>query len=270
LDLPSVVSGLEVFPLIWVEGETGRLRLTTTTPMTVTGTFLERPLAVVSDPNQSFHIALIGIPVFTAAGIYPLSLSLSESAGGQINLTLNIQIVSGNYGSESITLAGDQSDLLNPNIEVPEQNLLQSIMGKVTPTRYFDGPMGLPAAASVTSPFGLKRSYDGGPFDRFHAGTDFAGAPGSPVLAPASGYVVLSDNLHIRGNATILDHGWGVFTGYWHQTEQYIQVGDFVAAGQVIGTIGSTGRVTGPHLHWELWVGGAAVDPMQWVLQSFA
>ena len=91
--------------------------------------------------------------------------------------------------------------------------------------------------------------------------------------ATAANAVLRSDvpgPLDVRGNATIIDHGWGIFTGYWHQTEQYVKVGDFVSTGQVIGTIGSTGRVTGPHLHWELWVNGVPVDPMQWVRQSFS
>jgi murein DD-endopeptidase MepM/ murein hydrolase activator NlpD len=129
--------------------------------------------------------------------------------------------------------------------------------------------MGLPAAATVISPFGTRRSFNGGGFDRFHSGTDFAGAPGTPVLAAAPGIVVLAASLNIRGNATVIDHGWGVFTGYWHQTEQFVSVGDYVTIGQPIGTIGATGRVSGAHLHWELWVNGVPVDPMQWVLQSF-
>jgi murein DD-endopeptidase MepM/ murein hydrolase activator NlpD len=88
-------------------------------------------------------------------------------------------------------------------------------------------------------------------------------------LAAAPGIVVLADALNVRGNATIIDHGWGVFTGYWHQAEQFVRVGDVVTTGQPIGTIGATGRVSGAHLHWELWVSGVPVDPMQWVRQSF-
>ena len=88
------------------------------------------------------------------------------------------------------------------------------------------------------------------------------------MLAAASGTVVLADTLNVRGNAVVIDHGWGVYTGYWHQTEIYVQPGERVSTGQVIGTVGSTGRVTGAHLHWELWVNGVPVDPMQWVRQS--
>lgn len=270
LDLPPIVSGLEVMPLILVEGETGRIRLTTTAPVSLSGTFLNRVIADAAEQNNTLHTILVGIPVFTDAGVYPLALTLVDGAGQQTSLNINIQVVSGGYGSEYITLLSDRADLLDPNVEAAEQIILQGVMGNFTSTRYFSGPMGLPAAASITSPFGRKRSYDGGPFDHFHSGTDFAGAPGTPVLAAAAGIVVLADTLNVRGNATIIDHGWGVFTGYWHQTDQYVHVGDVVSAGQIIGTIGATGRVTGPHLHWELWVNGVPVDPMQWVQTSFS
>lgn len=270
LDLPPVVSSFDVKPLILVEGRTARIRLVTTAPMNVSGTFLSHSVNVASEMNNTLHTILVGIPVFTDAGVYPLSLLLADGSNQQIKMDVNLQIVSGGYGNETIALSPELGDLLNPNVEGVEYNLLQSLMNAFTPMRYFDGPMGLPAAASITSSFGMKRSYNGGPFDHYHMGTDFAGAPGSPILASASGVVVLADALNVRGNATVIDHGWGVYTGYWHQTEQYVQVGDFVTAGQVIGTIGSTGRVTGPHLHWELWVNGTPVEPMQWVQDSFS
>lgn len=270
LDLPPIVGGLDVTPLIFVEGEAGRLRLTTTSPVSIAGTFLDRALNDASGQNGTLHTILVGVPMFTEAGIYPLSLTLTDQTGVQTLINLNIQILSGSYGRERITLGPNQADLLDPNVEGAEQNVLQRVMGSFAPNRYFDGPMSLPAAASVISPFGRIRSYNGGPFDRFHAGTDFAGAPGTSVLASASGYVVLVDTLNVRGLATIIDHGWGVYTGYWHQSQQFVQVGDFVTSGQVIGTIGATGRVTGPHLHWELWVNGVPVDPMQWAQQSFS
>jgi murein DD-endopeptidase MepM/ murein hydrolase activator NlpD len=270
LDLPPEVSGLDVMPIILVEGQTGRIHLTTLTPMNVGGTFLGRVIGDAVEQNNTSHTILVGIPIFTDAGVYPLTLKLSDGNGKQIPLTVNVQVAGGNYGKEYITLSSDELGLLDPTLEASEQSVLQGIMGVFTPKRYFDGPMGLPAAANMTSPFGRRRSYNGGPFDHFHSGTDFAGAPGTPILASAAGQVVFAGSLSVRGNATIIDHGWGVFTGYWHQTQQYVKVGDFVNAGQVIGTIGSTGRVTGPHLHWELWVNGVPVDPMQWVRQSFS
>jgi murein DD-endopeptidase MepM/ murein hydrolase activator NlpD len=270
LDLPPTVTSLDISPLIFVEGQTGGIRLTTSIPMTISGLFLDRGVAEAAEQGNTVHTILVGVPIFTAAGIYPLSLTMTDAAGQPTSISLNIQVVDGNYGSEYINLLADRANLLDPNVENAEQNLVQSIMSNFTTTRYWNGPMGLPAAASIVSPFGRKRSFDGGPFDHFHSGTDFGGAPGTPILSAATGTVVFVGPLDVRGNATIIDHGWGVFTGYWHQTEQYVRVGDFVSTGQVIGTIGSTGRVTGPHLHWELWVNGVPVDPMQWVRQSFS
>ena len=98
---------------------------------------------------------------------------------------------------------------------------------------------------------------------------DFAGAPGTSILAAANGTVVMVDRLRIRGNTTLIDHGWGLYTLYAHQDETLVEVGSAVESGQVIGTIGSTGRSTGPHLHWEVWLKGVNVDPMQWVQETF-
>lgn len=269
LDLPETISGLEVVPSILVEGQTGEFRVTTATPSNLSGSFLGRTLNIASDQSNTLHIMLTGVPVFTEAGVYPLELTVTSQQSTRANLSVNIQVVSGHYGRESIRLVAGLADLLDPSIEGTEQSLIQSVMSKFTPTRYYDGPMSLPAAAGVTSPFGRKRSYNGGAFDHFHSGTDFSVAPGTPVMASAAGVVVFADTLDVRGRATIIDHGWGVFTGYWHQSEQYVNVGDVVATGQVIGSVGATGRVTGPHLHWEMWVSGVPVDPMQWVKQSF-
>jgi murein DD-endopeptidase MepM/ murein hydrolase activator NlpD len=270
LDLPSLVKSLDVMPLVLVEGQTGRIRLTTAASVSISGTFLNREVHEATEQNNTIHTILVGVPVFTAAGVYPLALTLMDGSGQQTSVNVNIQVASGGYGKERITLTSSEGYLLDPQLEASEQAVVQGIMDKFTAERSFDGPMGLPAAANMTSPFGRIRSYNGGPFDHFHSGTDFAGAPGTPILAAAAGTIVFAGRLDVRGNATIIDHGWGVFTGYWHQTEQYVKVGDVVTAGQVIGTIGSTGRVTGPHLHWELWVNGVPVDPLQWVRQSFS
>ncbi len=73
----------------------------------------------------------------------------------------------------------------------------------------------------------------------------------------------------VRGNATFIDHGWGVYTAYYHQKEIDVAVGQQVQAGQLIGQIGATGRVTGPHLHFEVWVNGIQVDPLDWLNNTY-
>lgn len=270
LDMPAPVQSLEIRPLVFIEGKTGRIRLTTSSPVSVSGSFINQTLNDASEAGGTAHTILVGIPVGTAAAVYPLNLVLTDSAGNQTPLSVNVQIAEGRYRRESLTLIGDRARLLNPVLEDAELNRLRTVTSVFTSTRYFDGPMGLPAAAPLSSPFGTTRSYNGGEFSRIHTGTDFASAAGSPILAPAAGIVVAVEPLDVRGNVTIIDHGWGVFTVYCHQTEQYVAVGDSVSARQVIGLTGATGRVTGSHLHWELWIDGVPVDPMQWVRESFS
>jgi murein DD-endopeptidase MepM/ murein hydrolase activator NlpD len=268
--LPAPAVSLTIMPLILVEGRSGQFHLTTSKAVTAAGTFLAQTLHDGVDGAGTHHTLLIGIPVGAKAGVYPLTLTMTDTDGAQTTINANIQVVSGEYSLERIQLPPDRADLLNPAMEDAELATLRRVMRPFTATRYYDGPMGLPAAAPMSSTFGNLRSYNGGAFSRVHTGTDFAAAPGTPIFAAAAGKVVLVDALNVRGNATIIDHGWGVYTVYCHQTEQYVHVGDMVTAGQVIGTTGSTGRVTGAHLHWELWVGDVPVDAMQWVSDSFS
>ena len=111
--------------------------------------------------------------------------------------------------------------------------------------------MVMPSMGEFRSVFGSLSSYNGGPYDSFHGGVDFAGGEDQTIKAPAPGVVVFTGTLTVRGNATIIDHGWGVYTGYWHQSQILVKPGDHVEPGQVLGFQGATGRVTGPHLHWE-------------------
>jgi murein DD-endopeptidase MepM/ murein hydrolase activator NlpD len=154
-------------------------------------------------------------------------------------------------------------------VTVPESAQVKDIVTPVTPVRLWDGPMVAPSVGAFRSVFGSLRSYNGGPFDSFHGGVDFAGGETQAITAPAPGVVVFTGPLVVRGNATIIDHGWGVYTGYWHQSQILVKPGDRVETGQIIGYQGATGRVTGPHLHWEMWVGGFQVDPLQWTQVSF-
>ncbi len=268
--LPAPAVSLTVTPLILVEGRTGEFQLTTSRTITASGTFLDETLHDGVDSSGTQHTLLVGIPVGTKAGVYPLTLTMTDSDGTQTSIDANIQVVTGGYGLETIQLPPDRTDLLNPQMQDAEMATLRGIMSPFTPTRYYAGPLGLPVAAPLSSPFGNLRSYNGGSFSQIHTGTDFAAAPGTPIMAPAAGKVVFAGALNVRGNATIIDHGWGVYTVYCHQTEQDVHVGDMVTAGQLIGTTGSTGRVTGPHLHWELWVNDVPVDAMQWVSDLFS
>lgn len=261
--LPAPMAWLTIAPLILIEGQTARIDFATTLPVTAQAEFMGAVVPAHAQNQGLSHVLFLGVPLGTPAGLQVLTLTLS--GGTEVSLPINLQVNGGGYRSEALTLSADRLSLIDPNVDAAELGLLRQVMATVTPDRLLAGLMGLPAAAPLSSPFGSTRNYNNGAFTNLHTGTDFAAASGAPILAPAAGRVVLADTLNVRGMATVLDHGWGVYTGYWHQSERYVALGDVVQAGQVIGAVGSTGRVTGAHLHWELWVNGVPVDPMQWV-----
>ncbi len=267
--LPPPLTSLDIAPLPAEVGRTIQIRATAEQDVILGGTLLDRALNFAVTADGRTYKAYYGVHAFTVPGLYPLTITVQDAAGNANSMTAQIRVADGRYGSETISLPPGQDSLLDPVVDAAEYARIQPVMSGFTTPRYFEGPMGLPAAAPVTSPFGTRRSYNGGPYDRFHTGTDFGGPPGSPIYAPAAGTVVFSELLQVRGLTTIIDHGWGVYTGYWHQSETSVTVGQVVQAGDVLGTIGSTGRSTGAHLHWEMWVNGVEVDPLQWARFSF-
>ncbi len=270
VDIPAAFSQIGITPLQPQQGRTFELFITTAAPAKMVGHFMGKELIISSDAAHTRHMILYGIDAFAKPGIYPLDLTATDDAGKSTTFARNILVSDGGYPSEQITLPADQLDLLDPKVTQPELNHVLGIVTKYTQQSFLKGPMGLPCAAPITSQFGTRRAYNGGPYDQWHAGTDFAALPGAPIYAPAGGVVVMAETLHVRGNATIIDHGRGIFTGYWHQSQINVKVGDIVSQGQVIGFVGDTGRATGPHLHWEMFVSGVQVDPLQWTRTPFS
>ena len=266
-DLPEIVQAFTIDPLVFEEGRTGRIELLTVESATISGQFLGRDLRVIEGDQGKRHNILIAVPMFTEKAVYPLTLSILDAAEEIVTISANLQVISGGYWRQSITI--NDSELVTPAVEDAEIALLVRLAEGFSPERSWNSSLSLPAAAAINALFGTLRSYNGSPFDRYHRGVDFAGAPGTSVLAAADGRVVMVDRLNIRGNATLIDHGWGLFTLYAHQQGTLVSPGEIVAGGQVIGTVGSTGRSTGPHLHWEVWLNGVNVDPMQWVQEIF-
>lgn len=139
----------------------------------------------------------------------------------------------------------------------------------VTPQKLWQGAFLRPNDGEITTVYGVRRYYNGEfAEDYYHRGIDYAGGYGSPVIAPANGYIRLvgtvDQGFRLHGNMIGLDHGQGVVSVYLHLSQIYVKEGDFVTAGQTIGAIGATGAVTGPHLHWGLYVNGEAIDPVAW------
>lgn len=118
-----------------------------------------------------------------------------------------------------------------------------------------------PRTSMITSEFGSGRLFNGRLTAR-HLGVDFRGAVGEPIRAANRGVVALVDNFFLAGNVVYIDHGGGVVTAYFHMSKPLVSAGDTVSRGQVIGLVGATGRVTGPHLHWAARYGAITVNPL--------
>jgi murein DD-endopeptidase MepM/ murein hydrolase activator NlpD len=220
-------------------------------------------------PYENGHVALAGIDAFTEAGRYAIELGGSGdrpwSPFGQ-----EIAISDSNFPNQAITVPEELSDLLDPSIRSEEDAFLNTLYSSFSEEKKWDGLFQVPVTDTlVTAPYGGGRSYNEGPITIFHSGTDFNGDIGTPILAPANGTVIFNDYLELRGNTVIIDHGWGVMTGYYHLTDSYVEEGQEVETGQQIGTGGSTGLSTGPHLHWEFRIMGVPVDGMNWTLNPF-
>lgn len=174
------------------------------------------------------------------------------------------------FPTQRIRLSGSASQ---PATEF-ELNRVAEFKKLVTPEKFWNGPFLRPNAGRVSTVFGVRRYYNGVyANDYYHRGVDYAGGLGSPVVAPAAGRVALvgraSDGFRVHGNTVGIDHGQGVLSIMLHLNQVDVKEGDFVRAGQRIGTVGSTGASTGPHLHWGLYVHGISVDPVPWRFQGF-
>jgi murein DD-endopeptidase MepM/ murein hydrolase activator NlpD len=268
--LPYAFLSAEVEPLPIVQGTTAQIQVNTGTDITLSGILVDHELHFFPLEN-GLQVALQGVHTLTEPGLYPLRLDATLPDGSIQSFEQMILIKTDYYSTEILYV---NPIFIDPVITKPEDDLIRSLTREATPQRFWNGIFESPASqyestSTLASKFGNRRTYFGIGTDLevfgFHSGLDFGGGTGLPITAPAPGIVVFAGPLDIRGNATIINHGWGVYSGIWHQSEFKVQAGDFVETGQVIGLVGGTGRVTGAHLHWEIWVNGIQVNPIDWL-----
>jgi len=268
--LPHPILSVDVDPLPAVQGRTTTVHLELSIPGWVEGRLEDRKLNFFPLDSHQW-VALQGIHAMADPGLYNLEVQLYASEGGELTFAFSqpVRVREGGYGFETIN--GVPAETIDPDVVEPEEEMVASLLSPATLERHWEDTLQFPSdyyTDSFVSIFGTRRSYNYGAYHYYHTGLDFYGS-GVPILAPALGQVVFAGSLVVRGNATYIDHGWGVYSGYFHQSEIYVSEGDFVDTGQVIGKVGGTGRSTGPHLHWEIWVGGVPVDPLGWVEKVF-
>jgi murein DD-endopeptidase MepM/ murein hydrolase activator NlpD len=260
---PAPFAAVELSPNPVLQGQTMLVRITLSQPARLSGDFDGRPLFFTGGDTGGW--ALVGIHALQNVGVYSLALHASMEDGGESSAAVEVVVGAGPYATEDIQLAPGRESLLDPALVQAEQARMVEFWSQPSPRPLWEGIFGLPMQSNrITSPFGTRRSYNNGPVNGFHGGADFGAGSGTPIYAPASGRVVLAEELVVRGNAVLIDHGLGVYSGYWHQSGLAVKAGQQVKPGDLVGYVGDTGLVTGAHLHWEMRVGGIAVDPLQW------
>jgi murein DD-endopeptidase MepM/ murein hydrolase activator NlpD len=206
--------------------------------------------------------AVLGIDVDTPAASYPVSFDAlldQHTVGTTITLVVQKRIF------PTRTLRVDDT-FVNPPAPIlkritSEAAELARVWTQSAPSRLWGDAFVRPVPQSATSSFGSRSIFNGQPRQP-HGGTDFLSPTGTPIHAPNSGRVVVARDLYFTGNTVVIDHGLGVFSLLDHLSVIDVHVGDQVAAGQIVGQVGATGRVTGPHLHWAVRIGDARVDPL--------
>ncbi|HEX6063023.1 MAG TPA: M23 family metallopeptidase [Longimicrobiales bacterium] len=197
-----------------------------------------------------------------------LELTIEIASNGRADtVRTTVPIAKGSYALEKLTVAprfGARPDpALQARMERERQRALAvSRASHSTPRLWKE--VRRPRDARITSAFGSGREFNGTIQSR-HTGTDLAGAVGTPVRAAARGVVALVDTFYLAGRVIYIDHGEGLVSAYFHLSRQDVAPGDTVAAGEQIGLVGATGRVTGPHLHWVVRYGAISVDPLSFL-----
>jgi murein DD-endopeptidase MepM/ murein hydrolase activator NlpD len=211
------------------------------------------------------YVALFGIPL---EGDDTLTISVWLSRSGSVDTSVvRLPVRQPDYPRERITVPPrmvEYDSATRARIESEGMRAREVSRRSHATPRLWSLPLTLPRPGRITSPYGGAREYNGKVTSR-HTGTDFAGAVGLPVVAPARGVVALVADFYLAGKALYLDHGAGLVTGYFHLSRADVVAGDTVSAGQRIGAVGRSGRVTGPHLHWIMRYGTISLDPMSLV-----
>lgn len=235
----------------------------------VSGKWSERDVPFWKDGDKEHagrdvRRALLGVDLEKPAGRYSITVTVQTQSGEKMGCSATVEVKEGHFAAENLTV---KKQFVEPDPEQlaraeAETKRLREIYDHVTPERLWDGKFRVPLDGEFKGTnFGRRRVLNGKPGSP-HGGVDFPAPTGTPVHAAQSGRVVLAEELFFSGNTVIVDHGFGIYTFYCHFSEIDAKVGDTVEAGTVVGKVGATGRVTGPHLHWGLTVERARVNAL--------
>jgi hypothetical protein len=232
--------------------------------------FEGKEYSFVPDRKHTALFLLIGLGLEMKPGVHDLDIHIDFPDGSQKTYSFKLPVTKGEFPLKKITV---DKKFIVPSCEaqkriMEEVELVNEIYGAYTPGWLGSGNFIVPSNGKVRKNFGEKRIFNN-EFHSRHRGVDIRSCRGSKIKAANSGKVVLTRNLYFAGNTVIIDHGAGLFTIYCHLSKTFVKEGNLVRKGNVIGLVGSTGRVTGPHLHWGVKLAGKFVNPLSLLQLSF-
>jgi len=224
--------------------------------------FQGQRLMVVPDQQKETWKIIIGIPLSAKAGTHKLKVR-----SGGVTTIYHFNIDDKEYKAQYLTIKNKRK--VDPNQQDLDRINKESKQIKRAKAFWSDNSrppltLKLPVKGRFSSPFGLKRFFNNKPRNP-HTGLDITSPTGTPIQASAPGTVINTGNYFFNGNTVFIDHGQGLVTMYCHMSKIDVKEGDSVSAGDVIGKVGMTGRVTGPHLHWSVILNNTMVDPLLFV-----
>ncbi len=228
-----------------------------------------REFPAFTDSGGIKWTGLVGIDLETKPGRYRMEICGRGDDGKIVTVTGALDLMGRKFPERKLRV--DEKYVSPPAAALAridkERKRVNAIFASTTSDRLWNGPFLLPVPGKVISAFGKRNVYNGQPRSP-HTGIDFRGSAGTPIRAPNSGSVVLAANLYFSGNTVILDHGLGLYSYFGHMLSYSVMEGDRVEKGKIIGRVGATGLVTGPHLHWTIRLVTSRVDPLSLVALS--
>ena len=219
------------------------------------------PMAI-SEQNGTYE-GLIGIDMNIRPATYKVKVFAEDAGGGVYSNPFSLKVEKVDFGFQKLSLPPSMVDLDAKTLDRVNQEArrLNKLFQAFRDERLWKGAFIRPVEGEISGTFGLRRMMNGQRRNP-HTGVDLQAEEGTPVLACNRGMVVLVDHLFFSGKSVILDHGWGLYSMYFHLSETLVKGGDHVSKGAMLGRVGSTGRSTEPHLHWGIRMRGARVDPL--------
>ena len=244
-----------------MQGEITRVDLPAAAEVdTVTGTFMGKALPFIPSAQGGFY-ALLGVDMNTKAGTYPLVVKTWLKVKGRRTLRREITVRDAEFPVEQLTLAPekvfpDSAARKRIRGESELRNRKWSLWAKEA---YWNKRF-IPPLEGELKRFGYRRIINDVPRSP-HSGVDISADEGTPIICPADGKVILTGDFFFSGNSVYIDHGLGLIGMFFHLSRIDVAEGDTVEQGQILGTVGSTGRATGPHLHWGIRYRGSRINP---------